>query len=85
MGTYLDPQAKPDVKPVTIFNPALKLFTYTFDKKEYTIGGYDFATHPKWLADRMAHRLADWYIATYGVKDNYELDKANLLKKIYVK
>lgn len=85
MGTYLDPQAKPNEKPTTIFNPALKLFTFTYDKKEYQLGGYDFGTYPKWLADKMSNSLADWYIATYGVKDNYELDKKNLLDKIYVK
>ncbi|HEX9059098.1 MAG TPA: hypothetical protein VF941_02870 [Clostridia bacterium] len=85
METYLDPQKKPNETPVTLFNPSLKLFTTIYDKKEYQLGGYQFETYPKWLADHIALKLADWYIANYGIKENYELDKKKLLEKIYVK
>lgn len=80
---YLKQQ--PNLTPTTLFNPALRPFHATYDKKPYVIQGMDFETFPKWLADKLAPRLADWIIAEQGVKENYQLDKENLLKQIYVK
>jgi len=77
---------QPDKTPVTIFNPALEAFSFTYDggRIKHTLAGYDFGTYPKWLADKMANQLADWYMAKYGITLNYELDKKALLERIYV-
>lgn len=75
----------PDETPTSISNVALKEFTCTYDKKEYTIAGYGIETYPKYLADHIANALAEWIIVTRGVKKNHSLDKEELLKEIYMR
>lgn len=77
-------QTQPNQTPKTLFNPALEEFKFTYDGTEYAIAGYDFVTHPTYLADKMANKLADWILSKWGIKQNYELDKKELLEKIYV-
>lgn len=81
---YMRLPTQPDETPITIFNPALEEFEFIYDQEKYKLAGYDFATHPKYLADRMASKLADWILSKWGIKQNYELDKRELLEKIYV-
>ena len=75
----------PDLTPVSLFNPSLKSFEFIYDKKIYTLPAYGIETFPKYLADRMARRLADTIIGERGVLKNHTLDKEELLQEIYVK
>lgn len=75
----------PDETPTSITNPALKAFTCTYDNKEYTIAGYGIETYPAYLANHIAFSMADWIIATQGIKKNHALDREKLLDEIYLK
>lgn len=74
----------PDVTPITLFNPSLESFTFVYDKKEYMLFAYSADLFPKYIADRLASKLADAIIAKRGVVKNHELDRQELLKEIYV-
>lgn len=77
-------QTQPNLSPTTIFNPSLEVFTFEYDGEKYVLAPYDVVPFPKYLADKMASRLADEIIARRGVMKNHELDKQELLKEIYV-
>jgi len=74
----------PDMTPIPLFNPSLEAFIFTYDRKEHTLPAYGIETFPKYLADKMASRLADTIIGKRGVIKNHELDKSELLKEIYI-
>jgi hypothetical protein len=76
---------QPNQTPVSLFNPSLEAFEFTYDNKVYIFPAYGIETYPKWLADRMANSLADTIIGKRGVIKNHSLDKEELLKEIYVK
>jgi hypothetical protein len=78
-------QTQPNLSPTPIFNPSLEAFVFTYDKKDHTLPAYGIETYPKYLADRMARRLADEIIAKRGIIKNHEFDREELLKQIYVK
>lgn len=75
---------KPNITPINLFNPSLESFTFNYDKKEYILPAYGIESYPKYLADKLASSLADTIIGKRGVIKNYELDKKELLKEIYV-
>jgi len=75
----------PNLTPVSLFNPSLESFEFTYDKKVYVLPAYGIETFPKYLADKMARSLADTIIGKRGVMKNHQLDKEELLKEIYVK
>lgn len=75
---------QPNQTPTPIFNPSLEEFRYTYEGTEYVLAPYGIETYPKYLADRMANRLADEIISKQGVRKNHQLDKDELLKQIYV-
>ena len=76
---------QPNKTLTALFNPSLEAFTFIYDKKEYILPAYGIETFPKYLADKMASRLADTIIGKRGVIKNHELDKSELLKEIYIK
>lgn len=78
-------QTQPNLLLVPLFNPSLEEFVFVYDKKTYTLPAYGIESYPKYLADKMSNKLADTIISKQGVRKNYELDKQELLKQIYVK
>ena len=54
-------------------------------KEVYTLHAMSYDSFPKYIADKIAPLLADKIIGKMGVKENYELDKAKLLDKIYMR
>ncbi len=77
-------QKVPDQTPVPLFNPSLELFTFSHAQKDYELPAYGIEIFPKYIADRMASCLADTIIGARGVLKNYQLDKEELLKEIYL-
>jgi hypothetical protein len=75
---------KPDTTSTSLFNPSLESFEFIYDKKVYTIPAFGIETFPKYLADRIANRLADTIIGQRGVMENHTLDKEKILKEIYI-
>lgn len=77
---------QPNRSPKTLFNLDREEFTFSYDggKEVYTLPPFGYDTFPTYIADRMASSLADKIISKSGVKKNYELDKKELLAKIYV-
>lgn len=75
---------QPNLSPTPLFNPSLEEFTFSYDGKTYTLPAFGIEKFPKYLADKMAKRLADTIIAHQGVRKNYQLDHEELLKQIYI-
>lgn len=75
----------PEITPTNLFNPSLESFTLSHDKKEYVLPPYGIEPFPRYIADLMASQLADTIIGKRGIIKNYQLDKEELLKEIYVK
>ena len=81
-------QHQPDETPVNLFNPS-EDFTFTLANDDnvpvgYVLKGNEITTLPKYIADHGANKLADKIVWQRGIRDNYELDKANVLKEIYI-
>lgn len=77
---------QPNHSPKTLFNPDMETFIFSYDggKEIYTLYPMSHETFPTYIADKIAPQLADRIIGKTGVKQNYELDKQELLKRIYV-
>jgi hypothetical protein len=78
-------QTQPNLSPTPLFNPSLEIFTFIYDKEEYSLIPYGIERFPKYLADKMAPAMADWILGKRGIKKNYTLEKEELLKEIYMK
>lgn len=75
---------QPNQSPVKLFNPSLDDFTFTYGKEQHSLAAYGVESFPKYLAEKMAHRLADTIISKRGVRENHQLDKEKLLKEIFI-
>jgi hypothetical protein len=80
---------QPNLSPTLVFNPRLSPVTYTFanddgTSTEYVLYGLEATTLPYYLAHKIANKLADQIYFERGRKNNYEMDKAEILKEILV-
>jgi hypothetical protein len=80
---------EPNSTETYIFNPDLRDFSFSLSDDdnivhEYTLLAQEITTLPKYIADHGANKLADYILGKRGIKQNYELDKNNLMKEIYV-
>jgi len=73
---------KPDETPTSIYNPDKSDFTITWNDEPYTIHAGEIETYPKWLADHIAKHLCKKLIGERGIKVNYEVDYAEMMKQI---
>jgi len=80
---------EPNSTETYIFNPGLKDFKFSLADDynvvhEYVFLAQEITTLPKYIADHGVNKLVDYIINKRGIKENYELDKNNLMKEIYV-
>ena len=78
----------PDQTLTTLLNPDLKDFEYTYadeDNIQHTdkINALELKRLPKYLADHVAQKLAEYLVYKHGIKTNYEDEKKEILKEIY--
>ena len=78
---------QPDLTPTTLHNPDLEPFVFKYmqedGQKTYVIPPLGIETFPKYLADKMARKLADKIIFKRGIKHGYERDHKAMLNIIY--
>lgn len=78
---------QPDKTPITLFNPDREpfIFSYNGGREVYTLYAMSYDEFPKYIALKMASKLAEKMIGKLGVKENFELDKKKLLERIFYK
>lgn len=77
----------PNLTPTRLQNPSLEEFVFSYNggREKYVLAAYDIKTFPKYIADLMASGLADKIIGKRGIRQNYQQDKEDLLKEIFIK
>ncbi len=82
-------QTSPDLTPTNLYNPLIEDFKFIRAddnnvKHEYILRGQEITTLPRAIAIQGANDLAYYIVYKRGIKNNFELDKQNVLKEIFV-
>lgn len=84
-----DPATTPNLNPKPLFNPSKKDFTWHYLDDDLmpctaTVHSMQITYLPTWIADRVAHHLAEHLMWERGIKQNATDDIQNILKEIEV-